>query len=144
MKMPMHLLILTALLVVLGCTHKSAQTAQTGQTNDDPIANPTEGQKLLKADSDRWGSDIKAIQHGLVPNDKAAKMILETDNNLIMQDAQILGGEVTHFKIVAFNPQHPEHQYADVEDTIAMLIKVHNNFQSLDHDFRVKVNWPVQ
>jgi hypothetical protein len=130
--------ILATMLVFLGCTNKSVQT------NDDPIANPTEGQKLLKADSDRQSSDIKAIKNGLVPNDVSAQMILKTDNNLIEQDAQILSGEITHLKILAFNPHHPEHQYADVTETIALLVRIHNNIHSVDHDFRVKINWPVQ
>jgi hypothetical protein len=94
------------------------------------MSNPTEGQRLLKADRERTGNDFKAMKNGLVSNAISAKLIMQTDNNLTMQDAEILDGEIMNLKVIAFNQHHPEHRYADLTQVNALLVKIHNDIQA--------------
>ena len=104
----------------------------------------TRGQKLLSDDLNLKLRDGDAIHKGIVPDDGSAKLILANDDMMIAWDAQILDAELSHIEIVKYNAEHSEHQYADVNETLDMLVDARQKILVKVKAARRALKWPVQ
>jgi len=108
---------------VLGLTMVSVSAS----TKDDPTDPQTAGQRCLHEDQLAAKTDLEIARSQKSGSDIARSFLslYKDDLNEIGVDADILSMELDEEKIILWNAQHPEHQYADLQTVIDSAVRYH-------------------